>query len=202
VLSFGSGIWLLLTAADKIRFGAIGIFFVLGVLAIGAAIKYTVGKNPYGYQGLGDLAVFLFFGLTGVAGTYYLHTAELSWIEILPAVSVGLLATGVLNLNNMRDHDNDKVSGKHSLVVLMGMKRARLYHVLLLAFAILSATAYTFLNFSSAYQLLYLITVPLLVQNARVVLITNRSSELDKELKKLALTTLLFSITFGLGLIY
>lgn len=202
ILSFASGIWLLLNAAEKVKFGAIGIFFVLGILAIGAAIKYTVGRNPYGYQGLGDLAVFLFFGLAGVAGTYYLHTAELSWVEVLPAVSVGLQATGVLNLNNMRDHDNDKVSGKRSLVVLMGIRRARIYHVMLLAFALLSAIAYTILNFSSGYQLVYLITVPLLIQNARVVLITDRSSELDKELKKLALTTLIFSITFGLGLVY
>jgi len=201
-LSFASGVWLLLEALNNVNFGIIGIFFILGLLAIGAAIKYTVGKNPYGYQGLGDLAVFVFFGLTGVAGTFYLHTAELSWVDVLPAVSVGFLATGVLNLNNMRDHDNDRDSGKRSLVVLMGIKRARIYHVILLISALACALAYTALNFSSGYQLLYLVTVPLLVQNGRVVLMTNRASDLDKELKKLALTTLLFSITFGLGLIY
>lgn len=202
LLSFGSGIWLLLSAADNIRFGAVTVFFLLGVVAIGAAIKYTVGKNPYGYQGLGDVAVFIFFGLTGVGGTYYLHTAEISFSELLPAISVGALSTGVLNLNNMRDHDNDKVSGKRSLVVLMGLERARIYHVALLAVALISALTYTILNFRTGYQLLFLITVPLIFQNAGVVLRTDRASDLDKELKKLALTTLLFSLTFGLGLVY
>lgn len=202
ILSFASGIWLLLNAADNIEFGAITAFFVVGLLAIGAAIKYTVGKNPYGYQGFGDVAVFLFFGITGVAGTFYLHTAELSWLDLLPAVSIGALATGVLNLNNMRDIENDRASGKRSLVVIMGFESARIYHVILLTVALASALAYTLLNFASGYQFVFLITVPLIFQNAKVVLTTDRSSDLDQELRKLAFTTLLFAITFGLGLVY
>jgi 1,4-dihydroxy-2-naphthoate octaprenyltransferase len=202
ILAFLSGIWLLLNAADNIEFGAITVLFIIGLLAIGAAIKYTVGKSPYGYKGLGDLAVFMFFGITGVAGTFYLHTAELSPVDLLPAVSIGALSTGVLNLNNMRDHDNDKASGKKSLVVMMGLESARLYHVVLLLLALCSALAYTLLHFSSGYQFVYLITVPLLFQNARMVLITDRASELDAELKKLAFSTLLFALTFGLGLVY
>ncbi len=202
ILSFSSGIWLLLNAADNIEFGAITTFFVVGLLAIGAAIKYTVGKNPYGYQGFGDLAVFLFFGITGVAGTFYLHTAELSWIDLLPAVSIGALSTGVLNLNNMRDIENDKASGKRSLVVMMGFESARIYHVILLALALVSALTYTLINFASGYQFVFLITVPLIFQNAKVVLTTDRSSDLDQELRKLAFTTLLFALTFGLGLVY
>jgi len=202
ILSFASGIWLLLNAADNIEFGAITAFFVVGLLAIGAAIKYTVGKNPYGYQGFGDFSVFLFFGITGVAGTFYLHTAELSWLDLLPAVSIGALATGVLNLNNMRDIKNDRASGKRSLVVMMGFESARIYHVALLTAALASALAYTWINYASGYQFVFLITVPLIFQNAKVVLTTNRSSALDQELRKLAFTTLLFSLTFGLGLVY
>ncbi|MEM9051005.1 MAG: 1,4-dihydroxy-2-naphthoate polyprenyltransferase [Bacteroidota bacterium] len=202
ILSFASGIWLLLSASNNIEFGAVTVFFVVGLMAIGAAIKYTVGKNPYGYQGFGDLAVFLFFGITGVAGTYYLHTAELSWLDLLPAVSNGALSTGVLNLNNMRDHENDRASGKRSLVVLMGIDSARRYHVALLVIAVLASLAYTALHFKSGFQFIYLITIPLLFQNARVVMITDRASDLDKELKKLAISTLLFALTFGVGLIY
>lgn len=202
ILSFSSGIWLLLNASDNIEFGALTAFFVLGLLAIAAAIKYTVGKNPYGYQGLGDVAVFLFFGITGVAGTFYLHTAELSWLDLLPAVSIGALATGVLNLNNMRDIDNDRSSGKRSLVVVMGFESARIYHVILLVVALTTALTYTLINFTSGYQFVFLITLPLLFQNAMVVLRTDRSSELDQELRKLAFTTLLFAMTFGLGLVY
>jgi len=202
ILSFASGIWLLLNAADNIEFGAITAFFVVGLLAIGAAIKYTVGKNPYGYQGFGDVAVFLFFGITGVAGTFYLHTAELSWIDLLPAISIGALSTGVLNLNNMRDIDNDKASGKRSLVVVMGFESARIYHILLLILAVASALIYTLINFASGYQFIFLITLPLIFQNAKVVLTTDRSSDLDQELRKLAFTTLLFALTFGIGLVY
>jgi len=202
ILSFASGIWLLLNAVDNIEFGAITAFFIVGLLAIGAAIKYTIGKNPYGYKGFGDVAVFLFFGITGVAGTFYLHTAELSWIDLLPAVSIGALSTGVLNLNNMRDVENDKASGKKSLVVKMGFESARIYHFILLLVAVLSALAYTLINFHSGYQFVFLVTLPLIFQNARIVLTTDRSSELDQELKKLAFTTLLFALTFGIGLVY
>jgi 1,4-dihydroxy-2-naphthoate octaprenyltransferase len=202
VLAFLSGIWLLLNAADNLEFGAITVLFLIGLLAIGAAIKYTVGKSPYGYKGLGDVAVFIFFGITGVAGTFYLHTAELSFADLLPAISIGALSTGVLNLNNMRDHDNDKASGKKSLVVMIGLERARRYHIALLLLALTSAVAYTLLHYSSGYQFVYLVTVPLLFQNARMVLITDRASELDAELRKLAFSTLLFALTFGLGLVY
>jgi len=202
ILSFASGIWLLLSAADNVEFGALTAFFVIGLLAIGAAIKYTIGKNPYGYQGFGDVAVFLFFGITGVAGTFYLHTAELSWIDLLQAVSLGALSTGVLNLNNMRDVENDKASGKRSLVVLMGFESARIYHLLLLILAVAAALTYTLINFASGYQFIFLITLPLIFQNAKVVMTTDRSSDLDQELRKLAFTTLLFALTFGIGLVY
>ncbi len=202
ILALVSGIWLLVKAADRLDNGMVLGFFVLGIMAIAAAIKYTVGKNPYGYAGLGDLAVFIFFGMAGVTGTYYLHTSSFDWPELLPAVSIGLLSTGVLNLNNMRDLENDKESGKRSFAVLLGPDRAKLYHTLLIVFALAAAVTYTLINFRSPYQFIYLITVPILLQNVGVVWSTSRSSDLDAELKKLAFATLLFALMMGIGLIY
>jgi 1,4-dihydroxy-2-naphthoate octaprenyltransferase len=202
ILAFASGLWLLKAASKSIDFGTLIIFLSIGVLAILAALKYTMGKKPYGYRGMGDIAVFLFFGLAGVAGTYFLHTNELSWEEFLPAIAIGLLATGVLNLNNMRDEENDRNSGKRSLVVIMGQKKAKLYHAFLILGAIASAVTFTLLHFNSIYQFLFLLAVPMLLQNLIVVFRNEKPSELDSELKKLALATLIFAITMGIGLNY
>ncbi len=202
ILAFTSGLWLLWQAAKTVGIIKVLTFLGIGILAIAAALKYTIGKNPYGYQGFGDLAVFLFFGLTGVGGTFYLHANNITWTEILPAVSIGLLATGVLNVNNMRDIENDRNSGKRSLVVMMGMKRAKIYHCILILGAIGTAIAFTILNFESYYQLLYVITLPMLFQHIAVVFKNEQPSELDVELKKLALGTLVFALTFGIGLNY
>ncbi len=202
LLALVAGILLLYESSKKIGLNSTVAFFLLGVAAIVAAIKYTIGKNPYGYRGFGDLAVFIFFGIVGVSGTYYLHTSEISGMTMLPAVSVGLLATAVLNINNMRDIENDSTSGKRSLVVLIGLRRAKIYHTILISLALMGALAFTLLRFRSVYEFLFLISVPLLYQNVRIVWTTNQVSELDGELKKLALATLIFSITLGLGLIY
>jgi 1,4-dihydroxy-2-naphthoate octaprenyltransferase len=202
VLSLASGIWLLIKASQNLEITTTLSFFVLGIFAIAAAIKYTVGKNPYGYKGFGDLAVFIFFGLAGVAGTYFLHAGEIAWPEFLPAVSIGFLATGVLNLNNLRDFENDSVSGKRSLVVIMGIRNAKIYHTFLILGSIAAAVLYTLMHFTSGYQFLFLVVVPLLLQNLSVVWKSSRASEIDAELKKLALATLIFALTMGLGLVY
>jgi 1,4-dihydroxy-2-naphthoate octaprenyltransferase len=202
LLALGSGIWLLLEAISSVGLKSVLIFFGIGLLAITAAITYTVGKRPYGYIGLGDVMVFIFFGIVGVGGTFYLHTNEMELLDLLPAVSIGLLATGVLNLNNMRDEHGDREAGKRSLVVLMGLKRARIYHAFLIITAMVSALAYTALRYNSPYQFLFLISFPVLIQNIFAVFHTEPQSELDKELKKLALSTLVFSLTFGIGMIY
>ena len=106
-------------------------FIGFGALALVAAVTYTVGRRPYGYRGFGDLSVFLFFGLLGVMGSYYLYTHQLSWSLLLPAASCGLLATAVLNINNIRDRVSDAASGKVTLAVRLGASRARNYHWLL-----------------------------------------------------------------------
>ena len=201
LLSLGAGLWLLWEALQLLNYTQAFIMLGLGILAIGAAINYTVGKNPYGYSGFGDLFVFLFFGLTGVLGTYFLHTGSLNWLVLLPATSVGLLSVGVLNLNNMRDMENDSKTGKKTLVVKIGSSNAKLYHLCLIGLAMISACLYSYMQWISWYQLIFLISFPLLFSNILVVFQNEEAKLLDPELKKLALSTLLFSLSFGIGLI-
>lgn len=200
VLSFVSGIMLLVAGMKGVSIKSILILFALGILAILAAIKYTIGKRPYGYAGFGDMVVFIFFGLISVLGTYFLHTHQFPQSEILPAISMGLLATGVLNINNLRDYENDKQHAKKSLVVILGVPKAKIYHASLLILALVFAVIFTFLNLKSGYQFIYLISFPLFFLNIRKVFKTKNLERLDPELKKLALSTLFFVVTFGIGL--
>jgi len=177
------------------------LFFLIGITAIIAAIKYTIGKKPYGYAGFGDVMVFIFFGILGVSGTYFLHTLNFSWSILLPASAIGLFSVGVLNLNNLRDRENDKNNGKMTLVVRMGLSWAKIYHLSLLMAGFILSLTYTLIHFQSAYQFLFVLALPLLVSDIRKVWINTVPLELNSELKKLALATLLFSLSFGLGLI-
>ncbi|MGM0573380.1 MAG: 1,4-dihydroxy-2-naphthoate polyprenyltransferase [Bacteroidota bacterium] len=178
------------------------LFLILGLVAVASAIKYTVGKNPYGYRGLGDLFVFVFFGIVAVGGTFYLHTNTLPLDIFLPATSVGLLSVGVLNLNNLRDQVSDKNSGKRTMVVIMGTKKAKMYHIALLSGAIVSGLIFSILHFHTPYQFLYLVTLPFLVQHIHAVMHNTIPRDLDPELKRLALTTLVFAFTFGMGILF
>lgn len=176
-------------------------FFLLGLSAIYASIKYTVGKNPYGYVGLGDVFVYLYFGIIGVCGTFYLHTGFLNpWI-LLPASSIGLFSSGVLNLNNLRDVNSDSKSGKRTLVVRIGVKSAKIYHMIIVVFAIVLSIVYTLIYYKSPVQLLFMVTLPFLFNDVKTVMQNTVPLELNKELKRLALTTFAFSITFSIGLI-
>ncbi|HMC97643.1 MAG TPA: 1,4-dihydroxy-2-naphthoate octaprenyltransferase, partial [Flavobacteriales bacterium] len=118
VLAFASGLWLIFTAFG-FTFTTL-VFLLIGLAAIGAAVKYTYGKNPYGYAGYGDIAVFVFFGIVGVMGTEYAHTRSFEPMLLLPATTFGLLSAAVLNVNNMRDIKNDARMGKRTLVVRIG----------------------------------------------------------------------------------
>ena len=122
------------------------LFTVLGLLSIWAALKYTMGDKPYGYQGLGDLAVFVFFGLLGVLGSLFLYTKTWDWVTVLPAITIGFLCVGVLNLNNLRDVVSDKKSGKNTMVVQMGFEKGKKYHYALIILSFLSMVAYTWLT--------------------------------------------------------
>jgi len=176
------------------------LFFLLGLASLAAAIKYTVGRNPYGYIGFGDLFVYIFFGLTGVLGTYYLHTGNLTWLEVLPATAIGFLSTAVLNLNNMRDVEGDSASGKRTLVVLIGSNYAHYYHLFLISGAIITLLAYSILTYHSPLQFIYLLMLPFFVVHLRKVFTTTPPAALDPELKKLALATFATTLLFGVFL--
>jgi 1,4-dihydroxy-2-naphthoate octaprenyltransferase len=177
------------------------VYYILGLAAVGAAIAYTAGPKPYGYAGLGDLFVLLFFGFAGVLGSYYLHTHELRWDILLPSASCGLFSVGVLNINNIRDRLSDEAAGKITIPVRLGDARARLYHFVLLNGALLCAVLFVLRRFESYWQLLFLLMLPLVARNA-VIVKRKPAPELDPYLKQMALITLLFSITFGLGIIF
>ncbi len=177
------------------------IFFILGIVSIAAAIKYTMGKRAYGYSGFGDLFVFLFFGLLSVCGSYYLYTKQLNYSIFLPAFSVGFLSIGVLNLNNMRDMESDIKSGKRTLVVKIGSEFAKYYHYYLLISSLLFALLYNVIHFKSPIQFLFLFAYLPVFKNFIVVFKNKTPKLLDPELKKLALSTFLFSVLFGIGLL-
>lgn len=196
VLALISGIALLLVA-ELSRQGFI-FFLILGVLAIIAAITYTVGKRPYGYVGLGDLSVFVFFGLAGVLGAHYLIHGVFNPINVLMAASCGFFSVGVLNLNNIRDREADKRHRKNTLPVVMGPQNARRYHVFLIVAGWSTAIVYTVLNYHSWSQWLIVLSLPLFLRNVRS-LWKLREQEIDPLLKQLAIATLLFVILEGIG---
>lgn len=197
VLSFGCGILLLYAAIDSLQ--TFFFFLGLGVLSIIAAITYTAGKKPYGYAGLGDISVVIFFGWVAVLGTFYLHAHLFHWTLLLPATSCGLFATAVLNVNNIRDIDSDKKAGKKSIPVRIGRQKAVIYHWILLSVGVMCSLAYVVLNFQNAFQLIFLIILPLLFINAKAVHQKHEAAQLDPYLKQMALTTLVFVLTFGIG---
>ena len=190
---------LIYVAFGSENFGYSILFFGLGIASIAAAIKYTVGNSAYGYSGFGDIFVFLFFGLLSVVGSYFLYTKMINFEIFLPAFSIGLLSTAVLNLNNLRDREQDKTNNKNTLVVKLGVVRAKKYHYFLIIGALITALIYTVLNFSSIYEFVFLVAFIPLVKNMITVSRNNTPAELDGELKKVALSTFLFAILFGIG---
>ena len=202
-LSLISGIVLIShgTQGMDLRVGI--LFLVLGISAIAAAILYTVGKKAYGYSGLGDLFVFLFFGLLAVLGTFFLNTQFLRWDIWLPAASLGFLSTGVLNLNNLRDIENDLSSGKITIAVRLGIKRAKYYHFLLMALALISALVFNLMNLRNWLSLLWLLPIiPIFAIDLIKIAKIEDLKLLDPFLKKLALKTLLFVIIYGVCLVF
>lgn len=201
VLCSITGVSLIWIGTKGIDIGNMLIFTVLGLAAIVAAIKYTVGKNPYGYRGLGDLFVFIFFGLVGVIGTYFMHTQSLRWDLLLPASSIGFLSMGVLNMNNMRDYEADKNAGKRTIVVAIGERNAAFYHLFLLGGAVLFTAFFTLLNYHKPWQWLFLLSTPILLMNLKKVFSYKSGLELYAELPRVSLAALLFSLLFLLGVI-
>lgn len=199
ILCLIAGIGLIYEAFKGVSLNASIFFFVLGLGAIAAAIKYTVGKSAYGYRGMGDVFVLLFFGFVGVCGSYYLMAQQLRWEVLLPAYAIGAFASGVLNLNNMRDMESDAKAGKITLVVRIGLERARKYHALLLLSGFAAAIAYVVVDFKSSMQLLFILTALLFTKHLRKVRAVENPRDFDPLLKELAISTFIFSILFAIG---
>lgn len=194
LLSLISGISLLwLTLGSRGLFVEALILLVIGLGAIAAAIKYTAGKNPYGYKGWGDFFVFLFFGIVGVGGTTYLLAGDVVWSDGLMMLTVGCLSTAVLNLNNLRDHINDAKAGKNTLVVKWGFKDGKFYHYVLVITALISSALFG-LMMSNLLLLVPMVVGIILVKNMIFVSKCDVPQALDGELKKVALSAFLYSL--------
>ncbi len=178
------------------------LFFALGIASIVAAIRYTVGSNAFGYRGLGDVFVFIFFGLVSVIGCYVLYAKTIDFITVLPAITIGLLSTGVLNLNNMRDRISDEKSNKITLAVILGSKKVKTYHSILIITSIILSGLFGVLYYNSPFNLIFILAfIPLLIHLKTV----NNNTDLkllDPELKKLALSTVLLALLMGIGLLF
>lgn len=201
ILSLISGIALIAVGNLEVLSLTAWGMLVLGLGAIAAAIKYTVGKNPYGYSGRGDIFVFLFFGLAGVLGTYFLHTGTFNPWLFLPASTIGLLSTGVLNLNNLRDINSDAKSGKLTLVVQHGSPWGKSYHAVLLISAMVLMVVYGLFQFATPWQWLFLFALPLFIKNLILVFKNKEPHLLYPQLKNLAMATFIMVLLFGVGLL-
>lgn len=206
LLTLISGISLLVVALGSDLFSWI-LFLLLGLLAIIAAITYTMGKLPYGYHAMGDVAVFLFFGLLGVIGSYYLYALSFNWSLLLPASSIGFLSSAVLNINNMRDMQSDKLSNKKTLVVLFGRKKAFIYHLCLVfgALALASIYLFTFEN-RQWWQFVFLLVLSPFIKSSLALskainLDDQKGGVFNEQLKNTALSSFVFSLLFTLVLI-
>lgn len=201
VLSLISSIGVIYLSFGSQNFLQAILYFVLAIACVGAAIKYTVGNSAYGYKGLGDIFVFVFFGLVSTLGTYYLFGHTMDYKVIFPAITIGLLSMAVLNMNNMRDVENDTAVGKNTLVVKMGFQKAKNYHFFLILIAVIFINTFAMNSFSKWYQYIYVIAFIPLLKNLIVVTKTTNPRLLDPELKRLSLSTFFLSLLVSIALI-
>ena len=194
----------LIIVSFKNEFLNILTFLFLGILAIFSAIKYTVGKNAYGYFGFGDFFVFIFFGIVSVLGSNYLFNSELSFDLLLPSLTIGCLSVGVLNLNNMRDLENDKKSKKNTIAVKLGPDKARIYHYFLISISMINVLIFHFKTETSSYfHHFFVITIIIiLIYHIFQVYTVSELKGFDKLLKPLVLTTFFYSIITSLNYIF
>jgi len=180
------------------------LFIILGASAIIAAIKYTVGDSAYGYRGLGDLFVFIFFGLVSVLGVNFLMTKEINLWLLLPAISIGFLSSAVLNLNNMRDENSDRNANKKTLVVIYGKQFAKIYHFSLIAISFFCLLIFLvlFFNGKPIWILSPLLAFIPLVVHLKKIIQYKDPQVLDPELKKVALSTFALSLSFFMILLF
>ncbi|ELR63965.1 1,4-dihydroxy-2-naphthoate octaprenyltransferase [Photobacterium marinum] len=199
IMTIVSGLSLIFIACNNLQdmFG----FMLLGLMAIAASIAYTVGNKPYGYRGLGDLSVLMFFGWLGVAGTYYLQAGQIDSVIMLPATACGLLAVGVLNINNLRDIDNDRACGKLTLAVRMGPDWGRKYHLFLLAGSMLCLSLFAALELHSPFGWLFALSLPLLFKHGKQVLQSADGAALRPMMATMVKCALLTNLLFAAGVV-
>lgn len=177
------------------------VVVIIGLAAIVSAIAYTGGPFPLGYYGLGDLFVFVFFGLAAVAGTYFVQVGSISAAAWWMAVPVGLIITAILVVNNLRDLENDRKAGKHTLAVMLGEQGARLEYILCLTIAYLILPILVFMKIVPAFSLLAWLSLPVAFNSARTVF-TRQGKPLNAALAGTGQTALAYSVLFWLGLIF
>lgn len=201
VLSLFSSVGVIYASFGNDNFIQAIIYLVLALACVGAAIKYTVGKSAYGYRGLGDIFVFIFFGLVSTLGSYYLYGHTFDFTVLLPAIAIGLLSMAVLNMNNMRDIENDAVMGKNTIVVKIGFNKARMYHFYLIVLAVIALNSFALDKGFKWYQFGFVVGFIPLLKNLKVVNTVTNPRSLDPELKRLSLTTFLISLLLSIALI-
>jgi len=204
ILSFAATIALLYVAFIPDYMNEFYIFIGLGVACILAAIGYTVGKKPYGYMGLGDIFVFVFFGLVSVCGSYFLFTKTFSWDMLLPGTAVGMMSMAVLNLNNMRDIESDRLSGKNSFALRIGFKSAMIYEMILLQLPLVLILIFLALNGFIQSQNYYVFIVMILLipfaKLRRKIMSVKEPKELDPFLKQVGILTFTMAVLTAIGL--
>lgn len=182
------------------------IFVGLGIASILAAIGYTVGKKPYGYLGLGDIFVFIFFGLVSVGGSYFLFTKTFSWDILLPATAVGMLSAAVLNLNNMRDIESDRASGKKTLALRLGFRNAMIYQIILLQLPLIIMLVFMMMNGlhtqGKYYAFMFFILMFPMTGLRRKIMQVKEPKELDPFLKQVGIITFMMAVLVAVGLNY
>lgn len=199
LITIGLALLLILSAFGAKHFLLGIMFFGIGLLSIYAAVKYTVGSNAYGYKGLGDLFVFVFFGLVSVIGGYVLFSKQIDHIVFLPACTIGLLSVAVLNLNNLRDVISDRNANKNTLIVKMGFENGKIYHYILVGTAIVLSALFGILYYTSIFNLIFVLAYIPLIKHLIMVKKNTVPKLLDPELKKLALSTFVLSVLLAIG---
>lgn len=204
VLSFIATVGLLYVAFFPDFMKEFYTFIGLGVASILAAIGYTVGKKPYGYMGLGDLFVFVFFGLVSVCGSYFLFTKTFSWDMLLPGTAIGMMSMAVLNLNNMRDIESDRLSGKKSLALRIGFKNAMIYEMILLQLPLILILMFLgmngFIQAQNYYVFIVMILLLPLMKLRRKIMTVKEPKELDQYLKQVGIMTFVMAVLTAFGL--
>ncbi|WP_392543175.1 1,4-dihydroxy-2-naphthoate polyprenyltransferase [Oryzobacter telluris] len=194
-LSFGAGA---LAGLALVALSGAWLLLPLGGLAVLAAWRYTGGDNPYGYRGLGEVYVFVFFGLMATLGTEYTQADTISWFGVLAAVGVGAVASAILVANNLRDIPTDTVHGKQTLAVRLGDHRTRILYTVLIGVSLLTLLL---MALSTVWALLGLLAVPLAVRNGRTVMGDATGRDLVPVLVRTGLYEVAYAVLIAIGVV-